>query len=207
MAPRASRWPCSSCTPRRDERNSWTLPEVRSPTRKRFSTRSLGNWPDLRGVDEPGSPPRPISYGRAWCHGAPGIALARLRARMLDPSRGETYENLARAGLATTLEAIDKNLRDPDHDTSLCHGLGGLMDIVLTAGMLLEDECLPGARVQRGEGHDRPTRPFRQLAVGARFQRPEPVAHAGLRGSRLFVCCACTTRKPCRPSCCLLLEK
>jgi hypothetical protein len=99
-----------------------------------------GNWPDFRGVDELGSMPRPISYGRAWCHGAPGIALARLHALTLDPSRGETYENMARAGLATTLKAIGKNLRDPRHDTSLCHGLGGLMDIALTAGIRLEDD-------------------------------------------------------------------
>ena len=101
---------------------------------------AVGNWPDLRGVDEPGSIPRQPSYGRAWCHGAPGIALARLRALTLDPSRGEAYATMARAGLATTLEAIDKNLRHPEHDTSLCHGLGGLIAIVLTAGRLLEDD-------------------------------------------------------------------
>jgi lantibiotic modifying enzyme len=80
-----------------------------------------------------------VSYGRAWCHGAPGVALARLRALTLDRSHGEPYASMARVGLATTLEVIDKNLKHPDQDTSLCHGLGGLMDILLSAGRLLED--------------------------------------------------------------------
>ena len=40
-----------------------------------------GNWPDLRR-HEGGDDPR---FTVAWCHGAPGIALARLRALELDP--------------------------------------------------------------------------------------------------------------------------
>src|SRR5262249_7884271 len=42
-----------------------------------------GNWADLR---------RPSGTSRfelAWCNGAPGIALARLRAAVLDPDRNQ----------------------------------------------------------------------------------------------------------------------
>ena len=31
-----------------------------------------GNWPDMRATDGPATTPRPPSYLRAWCHGAPG---------------------------------------------------------------------------------------------------------------------------------------
>ena len=59
----------------------------------------VGNWPDLRGVDEPGSPPRPISYGRAWCHGAPGIALgAAAPARSTRPAAKPTKNGAHRVG-------------------------------------------------------------------------------------------------------------
>ncbi|MFI5454279.1 MAG: lanthionine synthetase LanC family protein [Isosphaerales bacterium] len=97
------------------------------------------NWPDLRGIDTPGQPPRPLTYARAWCQGAPGIALARLRAAALDPPRAETHLAMARAAIGTTLRAIDKNLALPSCDTSLCHGLAGLMEVVLIGSRLLSN--------------------------------------------------------------------
>jgi hypothetical protein len=106
----------------------------------------VGNWPDLRDTEEPGTPPRPPSYGRAWCHGAPGIALARLRAVTLDPEHAESHLVMARAAIVTTLAAIDENLPRPGHDASLCHGLAGLLETVLHAGRLLADRvCLDAA--------------------------------------------------------------
>jgi hypothetical protein len=93
-----------------------------------------GNWPDLRGPTQPGAPPR---YARAWCHGAPGIALARLRAAALDPADAETHLSVARAAIATTLQAIDQDLAPPSRDASLCHGLTGLMEILVIAGRSL----------------------------------------------------------------------
>ena len=92
-----------------------------------------GNWPDLReNSARPGFP-------CLWCHGAPGIVLARLRAAALDPERSETYLVMARIGLATTLAAIDDGLSHPRSDSSLCHGLAGLGEILLIAGKLLDD--------------------------------------------------------------------
>jgi type 2 lantibiotic biosynthesis protein LanM len=37
----------------------------------------VGNWPDLR-EQPPDDPQASIPYGASWCHGAPGIGLARL---------------------------------------------------------------------------------------------------------------------------------
>jgi Lanthionine synthetase C-like protein/HopA1 effector protein family len=92
-----------------------------------------GNWPDLR--ENSGTPGFPC----LWCHGAPGILLARLRAAALDPERRETYLAMARIGLATTLAAIDHGLSHPRWDTSLCHGLAGLGEVLLIAGKLLDE--------------------------------------------------------------------
>jgi hypothetical protein len=100
---------------------------------------ALGNWPDLRALDGLGTAPSNLSYGQAWCHGAPGIALARIRAAFLDRERAESHLGWARAVVATTLRAIDNNLQRPRHDASLCHGLAGLLDIALVAGRFLAD--------------------------------------------------------------------
>ena len=139
MALQASRWPCLSCTPRRDERNSWTLPEVRLPTRKHFSIRSWATGQTSGAWTSRARHPARSLMAAPVRHALWELPWRGWRAARSTSSRGETYEKMVRTGLATTLEAIDKNLRDPDHDTSLCHGLSGLMDIVLTAGTILED--------------------------------------------------------------------
>jgi lantibiotic modifying enzyme len=106
---------------------------------------TLGNWPDLRHDDPCGIASRTPRYARAWCHGAPGIALARLRASALDPTRAETHLTMARAAITTTLQAIDQRLGLPSRDASLCHGLAGLMEVVLIAGRTWDD---PGCLAQ-----------------------------------------------------------
>jgi hypothetical protein len=93
-----------------------------------------GNWPDLR-PDVP-----PPGFTLTWCYGAPGIALSRLRAVALDPDHAERHLATGRVAVATTLEAIEKNLLEPRRDASLCHGLSGLGEVVLIASQLLDDE-------------------------------------------------------------------
>jgi hypothetical protein len=110
-----------------------------------FDSRA-GNWPDLRihEGDEPGS--APVRFAGGWCNGAPGIALARLRASDLDPEYRDTHLAVARIALATTLQVIERNRRVPGQDESLCHGLAGLLDIALVAGSHLGDRgCLEQA--------------------------------------------------------------
>ena len=107
---------------------------------------NAGNWPDMRSADDGEIGPRPAFFCRAWCHGAPGIALARLRAIALDPEQAEFHLAMARAAIGTTLVAIDENLARPGHDASLCHGLAGLLETVLVAGRQLGDRhCLDRA--------------------------------------------------------------
>jgi lantibiotic modifying enzyme len=95
------------------------------------------NWPDFRPLNEqPGAVP---GYGIAWCHGAPGIGLARLRAYQLDTD--VAWREQAEAALRTT----GKHLRPEaggSQNYSLCHGLAGNSELPLYASMVLGDERL-----------------------------------------------------------------
>jgi type 2 lantibiotic biosynthesis protein LanM len=90
-------------------------------------SREARNWPDLRGDDDahPG-------FMTAWCHGAPGIALARLRTLERLPTAA--VREAIDAGLATTLA------RGFDGNHCLCHGSLGNIDILLEARQKLDAE-------------------------------------------------------------------
>ncbi len=91
------------------------------------------NWPDLRkpASDQPQPEPEQAACMVAWCHGAPGMALARLGSLpFVDDAaiRGEIE-----AALATTLaEGFGWN-------HSLCHGDMGNIDALLVAAQMLRD--------------------------------------------------------------------
>ncbi|MFE2880167.1 lanthionine synthetase LanC family protein [Streptomyces roseus] len=94
------------------------------------------NWPDLRfqAQRHPGS-----RFAVTWCHGAPGIALARIRASRLDHTMRSQYQDKARAALQTTLKTTREWMRCDNFDASLCHGLSGLAEILLTGGSALRE--------------------------------------------------------------------
>lgn len=89
-----------------------------------------GSWPDFRQVtwrdERPGGP---FPYPSYWCHGAPGIALSRLRAWQLtgDP----VYRDEAIVALNTTAKAVRAALHDGTANYSLCHGLAGNAEILM----------------------------------------------------------------------------
>jgi lantibiotic modifying enzyme len=69
----------------------------------------------------------------AWCHGAPGIGLARLRAFEI---LGEPdYRSQAEAALRSTTRSM--NASPAQENYSLCHGLGGNSDLLLYANTVL----------------------------------------------------------------------
>jgi type 2 lantibiotic biosynthesis protein LanM len=99
------------------------------------------NWPDLRGPEVFGGDGSPSDDGAtgavadsprfmvAWCHGAAGIGLARLRAlqHLDDPKLGEEID----VALNTTLT------RGFGQTHCLCHGDMGNFDLLLEAGRAL----------------------------------------------------------------------
>jgi lantibiotic modifying enzyme len=103
---------------------------------RRHFSKTHENWPDLR-ADDPSSA-GPPGYMVAWCHGASGIGLSRLRAYELtgDPvARGE-----AEAAMRTTMRTLtDPNL-GPQSDFTLCHGRAGNAELFLAAADVSGDQ-------------------------------------------------------------------
>ena len=99
-----------------------------------------GNWPDLRPYEGSNVSRQSLRYAVAWCHGAPGIALARLRAASLDPLLSDTHSAVAKSALATTRKGIENARQFPRHDSTLCHGLTGLLEVLWIAAHLLDSD-------------------------------------------------------------------
>ncbi len=98
-----------------------------------------GNWPDFREEPMRGKrSKRPLSFATFWCHGAPGIALSRLRAyRILN---NETCKAEAVTALQTTHKMIELSLQAGVENFSLCHGLTGNADVLLEGYKVLGQE-------------------------------------------------------------------
>lgn len=98
-----------------------------------------GNWPDFRLFGDPAAAAaQPVSYALAWCHGAPGIGLSRLRAWQLTGDDARRAE--AEAALATTARTLDTAVAaGAGFGFSLCHGDAGNAELPLLAGEVLGD--------------------------------------------------------------------
>jgi lantibiotic biosynthesis protein len=124
-----------------------------------------GNWPDFR--EEPATsrrPRRPRRFCVFWCHGAPGIALSRLRA--LEILQDQACRAEAEVALRTTRRALADALDGAIGNFSLCHGLAGGADVLLHGrrGPTAdgdESRDLIGRVVQAGiDGHASPGLPW-----------------------------------------------
>ena len=87
------------------------------------------NWPDFREEDGDDAP-----VCEAWCHGAPGIGLTRMRAIELGFDR---YRADAEAAVRTTRSSLADRDRWIDGDFSLCHGRAGLGEVLRYASRVL----------------------------------------------------------------------
>ena len=98
-----------------------------------------GNWPDFR--EDPDSPSRrrgPRKFSIFWCHGAPGIALSRLRAyEILGDGKCQQEASVA---LKTTRATIRAALDSWTGNFSLCHGLAGNAEVLRCAADILDGE-------------------------------------------------------------------
>lgn len=123
---------------------------------RNFYSAQEGNWPDLRHTElgeyqfegrlddlrdrlrSGGAlPTPPLHYMNAWCHGAPGIGLARLRAYQVlgDP----LYLQEARESFTAVERSISDEL---GMNYSLCHGRGGNAETLLEGARILDDPSL-----------------------------------------------------------------
>ncbi|WDE02286.1 type 2 lanthipeptide synthetase LanM family protein [Thalassomonas actiniarum] len=91
----------------------------------------MSNWPDLRQGKRPETSVQDEGYYymTGWCHGAPGIGLARLA--MFSYREDEQLRDEIQAALKTTLASGFED------NHSLCHGSLGNLDLLLQGGKIL----------------------------------------------------------------------
>ena len=115
----------------RDERFRQAACEAIAYERSLYSARAR-NWPDLRqdrGARE--SAPDEPAFQCGWCHGAPGVGLARLGALSV----------LDNPDIAREIEiAVETTIREGfGSNHSLCHGDLGNLDLLLHAAIKRND--------------------------------------------------------------------
>ncbi|HET8843789.1 MAG TPA: type 2 lanthipeptide synthetase LanM, partial [Ktedonobacteraceae bacterium] len=90
------------------------------------------NWPDLRyiGQSESQIANATLNFHHHWCHGAPGIGLARL-ASLPYLNDGLVHEEIQAALKTTLTESFG-------HNHSLCHGDFGNLEILLMASQTID---------------------------------------------------------------------
>lgn len=90
------------------------------------------NWPDFRQLAQSASKQSiRFPFSNTWCHGAPGIAVSRVRAAEIIPD--QRYLGEALVALETTRDHLRTWLRSGRANYSLCHGVAGNADVLLTA--------------------------------------------------------------------------
>jgi lantibiotic modifying enzyme len=105
------------------------------PRRQSLFSPEVGNWLDLRELSSrPDDLQAPVSYGQSWCHGAPGIGLARLGGlAVLDTPQ-------VRRDLATAMQTtLSIGLSTLD---TLCCGNFGRIELLIAASQHLQQPQL-----------------------------------------------------------------
>jgi lantibiotic modifying enzyme len=140
------------------------------------------NWPDLRRSGAGPAAPA-MGYSLGWCHGAPGIGLARLRTYVL-LARQDVYEEATAAlrGTYAPLSALA-----PTAMFALCHGAAGNAEPFIEATDVLGD---PGyvaiAEAIGRQGIERYHEPRRPWPSGLTSGGETPTLMLGLAGIGYF---------------------
>jgi lantibiotic modifying enzyme len=106
---------------------------------RQWFDRGRGNWLDFRegAATDPGAGGK-AAFACHWCHGAAGIAVSRARAYEVlgDPE----CRNEAEIGAATTRRSLESAVAERRGNYSLCHGLCGNADVLLSVAELLASD-------------------------------------------------------------------
>lgn len=169
---------------------------------RRLFNEERSNWPDLRHKDlgealffermdelrravlDGTAPAYEESYMTAWCHGSPGIGLARLRAFELTGQA--VYRREAEAALRSTLQTLEDELSQGGN-YSLCHGIGGNCELPLLAAEILDDPDLRQIAERAGrEGIEACEERGRPWPCGTHGGVPDPSLLVGEAGIGAF---------------------
>jgi lantibiotic modifying enzyme len=153
---------------------------------RRWFAAGARNWPDLRGYPARGvRPSDELPCGSMWCHGAPGVAMSRLRAYQI--TGDERWKADALVALQTTRTLTESAVRGRTTNFSLCHGLAGNAEIVAAGTDILPENFPDGPRVAADvarfgiERYGDGARPWPCGAAG-----PTPALMVGLAGTGYF---------------------
>ncbi|HXU94700.1 MAG TPA: lanthionine synthetase LanC family protein [Gallionella sp.] len=102
----------------------------------------MGNWVDTRYKHSRKDGKIHGTFRGAWCHGAPGIAISHMRAFFLNERNRQFHRDRLDSAILTTQSLLKQKLVAPKKDASLCHGVFGLLDILLSYSSLYGDEQL-----------------------------------------------------------------
>ncbi|WP_041233279.1 lanthionine synthetase LanC family protein [Cylindrospermum stagnale] len=106
------------------------------------------NWPDLRNYQAKiTGTKQALGYSTAWCHGAPGIGLSRLRAYEI--SGKDNYRLEAEAALRTTVKMLQQSVISQEN-FSLCHGIAGNAELLIYASRVLKNADYKSMAAQVG---------------------------------------------------------
>jgi lantibiotic modifying enzyme len=86
----------------------------------------------------------------AWCHGAPGIGLSRLRNAEILPDNVEIARDLE-AALQTTAATLATPWKPGSGNYSLCHGATGNAELMMMAGQKLQRPALTAVAEKVGQ--------------------------------------------------------
>jgi lantibiotic biosynthesis protein len=147
-----------------------------------------GNWPDFRKdpFGDRRTRNRPLSFVTFWCHGAPGIAMSRLRVH--ECLGEEICREEASIALSTTRDAVRSALQTGTWNYSLCHGLAGNAEALLQATRVMvtdSDENAGLCRAVADEGIERYASPADAWPCGTHTGE-NPGLMLGLAGIGLF---------------------
>ena len=116
----------------------------------------VNNWPDFRNDSKLkktiGSKSKDLDsykYATAWCHGAPGIGLSRLRAYQILGK--DSYLKDCKASIETSIRLANCETGSYNESNySLCHGLTGISELLLMASDTLGNPLYKSVAVNVG---------------------------------------------------------
>jgi lantibiotic modifying enzyme len=141
------------------------------------------NWPDLRELPPQSDDPRTPVQTRfmiAWCHGAAGIGLARLRASRLLPEHKANLQLGTERAINATLQYLQA--LPEDVDASPCHGRAGVAETLLYATEVLGNPSYTEQVVQMWNRLVRAREPDAPWPCGVASGRNNPSLMLGYAG-------------------------
>jgi lantibiotic modifying enzyme len=98
-----------------------------------------GNWVDARFEHTRSDGRLTGTFQTGWCHGAAGIMLVRLQAMEADPEHAARHRHMAQRAAAAVSRGLDVKLSTRQSDVTLCHGLFGMSEALMSYGRMVGD--------------------------------------------------------------------